>query len=796
MFGPSTSQPARLAYYENEKKWKARTAPRREIVLEKCFNINRKQDTRDSRDRWVIALYTLDDCVSIMFETEAELDDWLDQLLTLQQGKKGNVEGKKLKPTYEHMWQVNIKNFKPDTGNGQSFPAIVGPNRLCVTNTSVKFFPLGVERCHEFPHACLRGCGYNDRVFTIETGRNSPSGPGRLVIECDEKDTMHRLHETILEAMKASKSKDLYLKQSSSRPQPSSSRPRSFSLSTSKADSLHPPKTIPAYIPAYDLGAGSRSRTISEPPDSASGPPGKSCLRFSTSPSVNSPISPLGSASLISSDGTGSSSSINEHLDTTATETPTVMDVLTEESSGEMSIELRSGGTDYTARHEKHLSLTEDDYMMMTGGPTTQDRVPPLPLRHAASPYSSSLPSSHAASQPRPATVATSPPESQSSSFGYSESCGATPVLGDDDPGDYLAMDMLSVRPVTTSTPVKSSSSLTLVPSPDGAGPAASNAALLTAAAAITTTPAMSLPGATVAKTSPVTIRSSGDQDGRQRVPSGDSDYVVMSPDVPVKEEEPSSRLALEERMGGGRSRGHVTGSPRHSSPASSGPRKATSLTGSKRNSSCLDDNEWIGCDWRLVEEVSEDQPGGEGKDEDVYMSVYYPKNTSHNVMSAPSRDSRVSPASSSSLVSGTPDSSRYGDFHLEKVVSQLRESDGSDPPESRLLPTGRPPRAMTLDTTSCGGVRRPPGTAGHRYIDIPPSGAGQGGNSKSSSKSNLSPYSGTPPPASSPSLASQIIGGLFRHRAGSVPTRQPMPERRRHRTQSEGEKEQEPKNP
>ena len=48
------------------------------------------------------------------------------------------------------------------------------------------------------------------------------------------------------------------------------------------------------------------------------------------------------------------------------------MDVLTEESSGEMSIELRSGGTDYTARHEKHLSLTEDDYMMMTGGPTTQ----------------------------------------------------------------------------------------------------------------------------------------------------------------------------------------------------------------------------------------------------------------------------------------------------------------------------------------------------------------------------------------------------------------------------------------
>ena len=36
--------------------------------------------------------------------------------------------------------------------------------------------------------------------------------------------------------------------------------------------------------------------------------------------------------------------------------------------------------------------------------------------------------------------------------------------------------------------------------------------------------------------------------------------------------------------------------------------------------------------------------------------------------------------------------------------------------------------------------------------------------------------------------VASQLVG-LFRHRAGSVPTRPPIFERRRHRTQSEGEK-------
>merc|ERR1719219_2590107 len=217
--------------------------------------------------------------------------------------------------------------------------------------------------------------------------------------------------------------------------------------------------------------------------------------------------------------------------------------------------------------------------------------------------------------------------------------------------------------------------------------------------------------------------------------------------------------------MGGGRSRGHVTGSPRHSSPASSGPRKATSLTGSKRNSSCLDDNEWIGCDWRLVEDES--QPSGD----EVYMSVYYPRNTSTTTPTTGTRPlSRVSPASSSSLVSGTPDS-RFEDLHLDKVVSRLRDNDPGQP-------TSRPPRTMTLDSVQ---KRLSP-----KYIEIP------GVNSKSSSRSNLSPFGrSSPGTASSPSVASQLIGGLFRHRAGSVPTRQPMLERRRHRTQSEGEKDQ-----
>ena len=46
LFGPTTTEPARLEYWDNERKWRAKTPPKRSIVLQKCFNINRKLDTR------------------------------------------------------------------------------------------------------------------------------------------------------------------------------------------------------------------------------------------------------------------------------------------------------------------------------------------------------------------------------------------------------------------------------------------------------------------------------------------------------------------------------------------------------------------------------------------------------------------------------------------------------------------------------------------------------------------------------------------------------------------------------
>jgi hypothetical protein len=41
-------------------------------------------------------------------EREDELNEWLEQMLYLQQGKNGNIYGKKPKPTFENVYQVRF----------------------------------------------------------------------------------------------------------------------------------------------------------------------------------------------------------------------------------------------------------------------------------------------------------------------------------------------------------------------------------------------------------------------------------------------------------------------------------------------------------------------------------------------------------------------------------------------------------------------------------------------------------------------------------------------------------------
>jgi len=767
LFGPSATEPARLEYWDNERKWRAKTPAKRSIVLQKCFNINRKLDTRDSRSKIVIAIYTLDDCMSIVFETENELIDWLDQLLTLQQGKAGNVDGKRPVPNYEHMWNVTVKAFTPEDNNFTQVDHLKGPQRLCVTPNSVKFFPVGSDHCVEFPHACLRCCAHNDRHFKLETGRNSPSGSGALLIDCDHPEVSQYLHQTMVKAMENSKSKEHYLKSSGS-------RNRSLSLSESQRASTAnhpPPKSIPRNM--------ERNRTISEPPFEAGGKPGQVTPEpgmkpprphsvrygsYSTSPNTNplSPTSPVGSVSAgLSSDGTGSSNSINdpylangehEHSNLNSYQP----DVIPEESSGEISIEFNpkvDGASSVvnqtlprcqaarTHHHQKQASLSEtftydSDYMEM-GGPLAKASGPPLPKRNDEQLMKAAM--GAAGVSGRSEAACSSDYHAMSPGTGPSP---ATPQISPTE-GIYFDMDRLNLQKTSTSTPLKSTSSITLVP--------------------VETFEASHL----AARTPPVAIKTSSmpqtiltpPEGVKLRRPSGDGGYVIMSPGVTNNMglgasimEEPSSLAMLEESLGSTGWRG----SPRHASPSTR--RDKSSRPNSKRNSYCMDEAEAHWPEWRYETEPLDCST------DDIYQPVNYPVRGSRPT---PTPLSRVSPASSSSAVSGTPSSdSRFTDFHdrLEKVSSYLREEEDDEDRLSKRPPHGRK------------SVHTP------KYMEIP--------SSKSSSRSNVSPFGRTPPTgaSNSPTVASQLVG-LFRHRAGSVPTRPPIFERRRHRTQSEGEK-------
>ena len=62
-----TLLPARLEYYDSEKKWREGAHPKKRIVLTDCFDINRKKETAN---QFVIAVYTLNEGLDILFEND------------------------------------------------------------------------------------------------------------------------------------------------------------------------------------------------------------------------------------------------------------------------------------------------------------------------------------------------------------------------------------------------------------------------------------------------------------------------------------------------------------------------------------------------------------------------------------------------------------------------------------------------------------------------------------------------------------------------------------------------------
>lgn len=93
----SNSGPARLEYYDNEKKFRTGGPAKRSIGIKTCFNINRKVD---AKHKYAITLYTKDDSFSVVADTEESVEEWLNAMLELQLDGPCLTGGAKLKPKF------------------------------------------------------------------------------------------------------------------------------------------------------------------------------------------------------------------------------------------------------------------------------------------------------------------------------------------------------------------------------------------------------------------------------------------------------------------------------------------------------------------------------------------------------------------------------------------------------------------------------------------------------------------------------------------------------------------------
>lgn len=254
--------PARLEYYESEKKWKNKSAAKRVIPLDCCLNINKRAD---AKFKYLIALYTKDEYFAVAAENEQEQESWYRVLTDLMaEGKvyDGSASNSAsslvgfdeasygvitpVSAVYKEVWQVNLKS----KGLGQS-RNLTGVYRLCLSSRTISFVKLNSE----VPSVILqlmniRRCGHSDSFFFIEVGRSAATGPGELWMQADDSVVAQNIHETILEAMKAMKELSEF-------------RPRSKSQSSGTNPISVPTRRHLNNLPPSQTGLPRRSRTDS-----------------------------------------------------------------------------------------------------------------------------------------------------------------------------------------------------------------------------------------------------------------------------------------------------------------------------------------------------------------------------------------------------------------------------------------------------------------------------------------------------------------------------------------------------
>ncbi|XP_005945332.1 insulin receptor substrate 1-B [Haplochromis burtoni] len=203
--GASERGPARLEYYESEKKFRGKApVPKKVVALETCFNINKRAD---SKNKHMIVLYTRAESFAVAAENEADQDEWYQAMVELQCRSKNPNDGSGAGdygvpnpgPAFKEVWQVKVW----PKGLGQA-KNLVGIYRLCLTDKTVNFVKLNSDAAAVVLQLMnVRRCGHSENFFFVEVGRSAVTGPGEFWMQVDDSVVAQNMHETLLEAMKA-----------------------------------------------------------------------------------------------------------------------------------------------------------------------------------------------------------------------------------------------------------------------------------------------------------------------------------------------------------------------------------------------------------------------------------------------------------------------------------------------------------------------------------------------------------------------------------------------------------------
>lgn len=262
--GATERGPARLEYYESEKKFRGKTpVPKKAVALETCFNINKRAD---SKNKHMIVLYTRAESFAVAAENETDQDEWYQAMVELQCKSKnitdsaaaGDYGVPNPGPAFKEVWQVKVW----PKGLGQA-KNLVGIYRLCLTDKTVNFVKLNSDAAAVVLQLMnVRRCGHSENFFFVEVGRSAVTGPGEFWMQVDDSVVAQNMHETLLEAMKAlsEEFRQRSKSQSSSGPGGGATASNPISVPSRR----HHPNPPPSQV-----GFNRRSRT--EPPGGANG---------------------------------------------------------------------------------------------------------------------------------------------------------------------------------------------------------------------------------------------------------------------------------------------------------------------------------------------------------------------------------------------------------------------------------------------------------------------------------------------------------------------------------------------